>query len=80
MITFKQILSNTVVSTAEQEEFVRMCSDWVVFCARISYFDKVKVIKLMRYLIDDRPKSKQLLARVISRFNKLNMLKKEDLF
>jgi len=76
---FKEILSMAHVSKLEHQEFVQICSDWGYFCSKISQFDKVKVLKLMKYLVDERPKSRRLLARTIGRFNRLNALKKEDL-
>lgn len=79
-MTFKQILDTAVVSDTEHQEFVRICSDWELFNGSISMYDKLKVMKLMKYLIDERPKSKRLLDRTISRFNRLNALKKGDLF
>ncbi|MCP4488974.1 MAG: hypothetical protein GY820_16930 [Gammaproteobacteria bacterium] len=80
MMTFRQILDTAVITNQEHHMFVRICSDWEMFNGRISRFDKLKILKLMKYLVDERPKSKRLLDRTISRFNRLNALKKEDLF
>ncbi len=80
MLTFKQILETAVVSEDDHKEFVRICGEWELFCGRISRYDKLRVMKLMKYLISERPKSKRLLERTISRFNRLNALRKEDLY
>lgn len=66
-------------NTIERTEFVKMCADWSLYCDIISRLTKLQVLKLMKYLVDERPNSRRLLVRAISRFNRLNALKKEDL-
>lgn len=79
MRSIKAIVLSASVSEDKRIEFIRVCSDWALFCESISRFDKVEILRIIHYLIEDRPKSKRLLERAIGRFNRLNALKKEDL-
>lgn len=76
---FKKLILSVSVTEEEQDYFILICSNWSLYCDAISGFDKLKIIKLLKYLINERPKSRQLLDRCISRFNRLNALGKEVL-
>ena len=73
---FKKLILSIAVTEEERDHFVLICSDWKLYCEAISRFDKLKIMKLLNYLIEERPKSKRLLERCISRFNRLNALRK----
>jgi len=79
MNTFRDLVLSIEITEKEHEEFVLICSEWALFCAKLSTFDKLKVIKLLKYLITERTKSKKMLERSIGRFNRLNTLVKETL-
>lgn len=79
MTLIKDIVSNVELTEYDRRYFVGMCADWVRFCESISHMDRQRIIKLLKYLTEDRPYSNRLLVRAISRFNRLNALKKEDL-
>jgi hypothetical protein len=76
---FKKLVLSITVTEKERNYFVLICSDWLLYCEAISQFDKLKIMKLLNYLIEERPKSKRLLDRCISRFNRLNALRKDVL-
>lgn len=76
---FKRLVLSITVTEKERDYFVLICSDWLLYCDAISRFDKLKILKLLNYLIEERPKSKRLLDRCISRFNRLNALRREVL-
>ncbi len=78
-MTFKQLVLSIKYDGDARDEFVRMCSDWSLYCTWITRLDKLSLIRLIHYLIEERTKSNRLLDRAISRFNRLNALKKEDL-
>ena len=77
--TFKDFILSLEVTKQERKNLIYICSDWALFCDTISHFNKLEVMKLLSYLVKERPKSNKLLARSIGRFNRLNALKKGDL-
>lgn len=79
MSAFKKLVNTIEISPVERDYFIRICSDWALYCSRIARFDKLEILKLLKYLVNERPKSVQLLGRGIGRFNRLNRLKPEDL-
>lgn len=79
MSAFKKLVNTVEISQEEQDYFVRICSCWELYCSSIARFDKLTILKLLKYLVNERPKSLQLLDRGISRFNRLNMLRRKDL-
>ena len=78
-MTFKHLVLSIEYTENDRDEFVRMCSDWSLYCTWITRLTKLNLVKLIHYLIEERTKSNRLLGRAISRFNRLNALKKEDL-
>ena len=78
-MTFKQLVLQIKYTKDDRDEYVRMCSDWSLYCTWISRLSKFEVVKLIHYLIEERTKSNRLLERAVSKFNRLNALKKEDL-
>lgn len=78
-MVFKQLVLSIKYDKEDRDKYVRMCSDWALYCDWITSLDKFNLIKLIHYLIAERTKSKRLLDRAIGRFNRLNALKKEDL-
>ena len=78
-MTFKDLVQSIKYSVDDRDEYVRMCSDWSLYCTWISRLTKFELVKLIHYLIEERTKSNRLLDRAISRFNRINSLKKEDL-
>lgn len=76
---FKDLILSVELSDKEQEYFSYICTNWVVYCKALTSFDKLKVIKLLKYLITERANSKQLLNRCVGRFNRLNALQTEVL-
>lgn len=79
MSAFKKLVNTIDISQEERDYFVRICSRWELYCSSIAKFDKLTILKLLKYLFNERPKSLQLLDRGISRFNRLNMLRRKDL-
>jgi len=79
MNTFRDLILSVEITEEEHKELIFVCSEWALFCAKLSTFDKLKVIKLLKYLITERTKSKKMLERSIGRFNRLNTLVKETL-
>ncbi len=78
-MTFKDLVLSIKYDEEDRDKFIRMCSDWALFCTWVTSLDKLMLIKLIHYLVRERTKSNRLLSRAISRFNRLNALKKGDL-
>ena len=76
---FKKLILSVTVTEEERDYFIHICSEWALYCTSIRAFDKFKIITLLKYLLEERPKSNRLLARCIGRFNRLNALRKEML-
>ncbi len=75
----KEQLEQIELSPMEHNFFVKMCSGWAYYCDKLSRMNREEVLMLLKYLTDERPSAKNLLHRAISRFNKVNQLRKEDL-
>lgn len=75
----KEIIHAIQVTEEERRFFISVCAEWGRFCEGLSHMTRVKILKLIKYLLDERPNGNRLLDRAISRFNRLNALKKEDL-
>ncbi len=76
---FKKLLLSIKYTKKERDGFVRMCSDWGLFTMKLSNLTKLELLKLLHYLVEERPTSNNILKRTIGRFNRVNALKKEDL-
>ena len=76
---FRELILSIPYSIEDRDIFVRMCSDWALYNTWITSLDKINLMRLMHYLIAERTKSNRLLGRAISRFNRVNALKKGDL-
>jgi hypothetical protein len=77
--SFENFVTSTKITPEEHKEFVYACSDWALFCTSLTKYDKLKVIKLMCYLVEERSSAHLFLKRAIGRFNRLNSLSKEAL-
>ena len=77
--SIKKLIMSVAITEEERDHFILICSDWALYCTALSGFEKFKIMKLLKYLLDERPKSKRLLIRCIGRFNRLNALTKEAL-
>jgi len=78
-VFIKDIVNSIEITEEDHRYFVSICSGWALYCDAISNMDRYRVIKLMKYLSTERPYSKRLLLRAISRFNRLNILRREAL-
>lgn len=78
-MSFKNLVLSIELSAEEQQHFVRICSNWALYCESLANFDKLTVLKLLKYLLEERSKSKYLLIRCIGKFNRLNALQREML-
>lgn len=76
---FKKLILSIEITENDKQYFIRVCSNWALYCESLSGFEKHQILRLLKYLITERPLSKRLLARCIGRFNRLNALKKEIL-
>jgi len=79
MKTFSDYVMESTITPREHEEFVYICSDWALFCLSLTKLNKLEVLKLLKYLVEERRHSNLLLKRSIGRFNRLNLLTKEAL-
>ena len=71
---FDEILQMVEVTEEDRQHFIVDCSSWGRYCTAISFYNKMQILKLIKYLLDERPSGKQLLARAVMRFNRLNAL------
>ena len=67
------------VTDDERDEFIYDCRSWGEYDAALQTYDKLKVLKIIKYFLTERMSAKRMLTRAVSRFNKLNMLKVGDL-
>jgi len=74
MKEFEKILTEVMVTEEERDKFISICSDWGLYCSRISSYDMGTIIKLMAYLVAERRGNTSLLQRAVGKFNKLNKL------
>ena len=79
MSNFKKYLLSLKIAKQERENFIHICSDWSLFCSTIAVYNRAQIMKLLSYLVQERPKSIKLLDRSIGRFNRLNQLRKDML-
>lgn len=73
-MTFDEVLRMVEVTEEERQVFISDCSSWVHYCNAISSYNKMRILKLLKYLIDERPSANALLTRAVMRFNRLNAL------
>ena len=78
-MTFKDLILSIEITPEKRNYLVTICSDWGRYCDAITRMDRMEVMQLLKYLTSERPYSKRLLQRAISRFNRLNALRKEAL-
>jgi len=74
MKEIERILNEVIVTEGERDKFISICSDWGLYCSRLSSYDMETIIKLIWYLAADRRSNNSLLKRAVGRFNKLNKL------
>lgn len=76
---FRKLVMSLDISEEERTYFIQVCSNWSLYCKTLTGFGKLETMKMIKYLITERSKSKRLLMRCIGRFNRLNTLTKEEL-
>lgn len=75
----KDLILSLDITKEEHEYFVRSCGNWAGYCEFISNLNRYELMKLLKYLVEERPYSKLLLTRAIGKFNKLNKLERRYL-
>jgi len=76
---FKKQLLQLEISEDDRWHFIYDCRDWGEYCEALQLYDKLKVLRLIKYFITERRSAKRMLARAIMRFNALNKLTERDL-
>ena len=79
MTNIKKLILSVELTERDIERFVFVCGQWDVYCSKLQSYNKLKVMKLIKYLITQRKSGNLLLGRAIGRFNRLNALKGSDL-
>ena len=79
MTNIKKLILSVEITQEDRDLFIKHCSEWKKYCYALQRYDKLQVIKLIKYLITERTSGRLILSRAISRFNRLNALRKEDL-
>lgn len=75
----KKLILSIELTQEDRDLFIRHCCEWKDYCYALQKYDKLQVMKLIKYLITERISGRLLLSRAISRFNRLNALKGDDL-
>lgn len=75
----RKLLDELTLTDKEVKYFFRACIEWKDYCYTVGRMDKATVLKLIKYLLEHRPRGNHLMTRALGRFNRLNTLKKEDL-
>ena len=79
MTNIKKLILSVELTQEDQKIFICHCTDWKDYCYALQTYNKLQVMKLIKYLITERQSGRVLLNRAISRFNRLNALKGDDL-
>jgi len=79
LTNIKKLILSVELTDKDREHFIRTCCEWKDYCYALQGYDKLQVMKLIKYLITERISGRMLLSRAISRFNRLNALKGGDL-
>ena len=48
-MTFKKLVLSIEYTKDDRDEFIRMCSDWSLYCTWITRLNKFNLIKLIHY-------------------------------
>ena len=78
-MTFKELVESQKLSEIEEAYADHTAKRWDRFSNTVGVMGKSDVLKILKYLLVNRPNSKTLIVRAVQRFNTLNKVKAEDL-
>ena len=76
---FIDLINQQKLSKTEEVYAEHVCKQWQNFSDTIGKMNKSDTLKILKYLINERPNSHTLGRRAVQRFNTLNKVKWEDL-
>ena len=79
-MTFKELVEQQTLSDTEQLYAEHICKQpWKEFSNAIGNMNKSDTLKVLKYVMNERPSSNTLGRRLVQRYNALNTVKWEDL-
>ena len=78
-MTFKELVERQKLSEIEEAYAEHTSKRWDRFSNTVGVMGKKDTLKILKYLLVNRPNSKTLIVRAVQRFNTLNKVKAEDL-
>ena len=76
---FIELVNRQKLSETEEIYAEHVCKEWKYFSDTIGKMNKSDTLKVLKYIVDNRPTSHTLGKRAVQRFNTLNKVKWEDL-
>lgn len=76
---FKALVDNQILTPTDRAYFEHVCRSWVEFSNTVGTMDREKMLKMLKYLVTERPYSKTYGHRAVQRYNTLNRVRWEDL-
>lgn len=76
---FKTLIKDQKLIEIDIAKFKHVCADWNRFARAVAIMDRPEVLRLLKFLIEDRPHAKTLGRRAVQRFNSINRVRWDDL-
>ena len=79
-MTFKELVERQTLNDTEQLFAEHICKQpWKEFSNTIGSMNKADTLKVLKYVMENRPGSNTLGKRLVQRYNALNTVRWEDL-
>lgn len=78
-MTFKELVKGQKLNEVEFSFCEHLSKRWDRFSNALGTMNKSQTLKVLKYLVENRPHSKTLGERAVRRFNMLNKVRWEDL-
>ncbi len=78
-MNFKELVNSQELNETDEKFAEHITKDWRDFSSKIGKMNKQDTLKILKYIMINRPTSITLGKRAISRFNALNKARWEDL-
>jgi len=76
---FRDCILSLEITPEDRQKFIEDCRVWEQYVQALNGYDKLMLLKLIKYFITERMSAKRMLTRAICKFNRMNMLKECDL-
>jgi len=79
VLKFKELVMAQDLSDVDLAFCNHTCKQWERFSNTVGRLNKKQTLKVLKYLLKERPNSKSFGQRAVRRFNHLNKVRWEDL-